>query len=139
MYTIKLQICALSKFSRVQIYIYIYAHKVWIQIRERSGSVLECLTQDQGAAGSSLTGVTVLCPCARHINPYLVLVQPRKTLPYISERLFLGRRESNQAKSGSILNCVYALSRCLENAQTIEHMQFCAGSMFCTFFMAESK
>ena len=27
---------------------------------ERSGSVVECLTQDQGAAGSSLTGVTAL-------------------------------------------------------------------------------
>ena len=30
--------------------------------RERSGSVVECLTRDRGAAGSSLTGVTVLCP-----------------------------------------------------------------------------
>ena len=30
---------------------------------ECSGSVVvECLTGDQGAAGSSLTGVTVLCP-----------------------------------------------------------------------------
>ena len=29
-------------------------------IRERSGSVVECLTQDQGAAGSSHTGVTAL-------------------------------------------------------------------------------
>ena len=29
-------------------------------IRERSGSVVECLTQDRGAAGSSLTGVTAL-------------------------------------------------------------------------------
>ena len=28
--------------------------------RERSGLVVECLTQDRGAAGSSLTGVTVL-------------------------------------------------------------------------------
>ena len=27
---------------------------------ERSGSVVECLTGDRGAAGSSLTGVTVL-------------------------------------------------------------------------------
>ena len=26
------------------------------------GSVVECLTQDRRAAGSSLTGVTVLCP-----------------------------------------------------------------------------
>ena len=30
--------------------------------RERSGSVVECLTRDRGAAGSSLTGVTALCP-----------------------------------------------------------------------------
>ena len=30
--------------------------------RERSSSVVECLTRDRGAAGSSLTGVTALCP-----------------------------------------------------------------------------
>ena len=29
---------------------------------ERSGSVVECLTRDGRAAGSSLTGVTGLCP-----------------------------------------------------------------------------
>ena len=29
--------------------------------REHSGSVVECLTRDRGAVGSSLTGVTVLC------------------------------------------------------------------------------
>ena len=29
-------------------------------MREGSGSVVECLTRDQGAAGSSLTGVTAL-------------------------------------------------------------------------------
>ena len=28
---------------------------------ERSGSVIEFLTHDRGAAGSSLTGVTALC------------------------------------------------------------------------------
>ena len=50
-------------------------------IRERSGSVVECLTRDRRAAGSSLTGVTALCPWARHIYPSLVLVQPRKTRP----------------------------------------------------------
>ena len=27
-----------------------------------SGSVVECLTRDRGAAGSGLTGATVLCP-----------------------------------------------------------------------------
>ena len=31
-------------------------------LRERSGSVVECLTRDRRAAGSSLTGVTALCP-----------------------------------------------------------------------------
>ena len=30
--------------------------------RERSGSVVECLTRDRRAAGSSLAGVTALCP-----------------------------------------------------------------------------
>ena len=29
---------------------------------ERSGSVVECMTLDGGAAGPSLTGVTALCP-----------------------------------------------------------------------------
>ena len=27
-----------------------------------SGSVVECLTRDRGAAGSRLTGITALCP-----------------------------------------------------------------------------
>ena len=37
-----------------------------------------------------LTGVTALCPWARHINPCLVLVQPRKTLPDITMKLLTG-------------------------------------------------
>ena len=44
--------------------------------REHSGSVVECLTQDWGAMGSSLTGVTVLCSWARHIYPCLVQGRP---------------------------------------------------------------
>ena len=32
------------------------------RFRERNGSVVECLTRDQVAAGSSLTGVIALCP-----------------------------------------------------------------------------
>ena len=46
--------------------------------------------------GSSLTGVIALCPWARHINPSLVLVPPRKTRPYLTERLLMGRKESNR-------------------------------------------
>ena len=44
---------------------------------------------DRGGAGLSLTGVTALCPWARHINPSLALVQPRKTFHYITERLMM--------------------------------------------------
>ena len=33
---------------------------------------------------------------SKNINPSLVLVQPRKTNPFITERLLMGRKESNQ-------------------------------------------
>ena len=38
-------------------------------------------------------------PLSKNINPSLVLVQPRKTRPFITERLLMGRRESNQTKT----------------------------------------
>ena len=38
-------------------------------------------------------------PWTRQIYPSLVLVQHRKTRPYITERLLMGRKESNQTKS----------------------------------------
>ena len=61
-----------------------FKHKMrYFMVMEHSGWVVECLTRDRGAAGSSLSCVTVLCPWARHIYPCLVLVQPRKTRPTI--------------------------------------------------------
>ena len=36
---------------------------------------------------------------SKNINPSLVLVEPRKTRPYITERLLMGRKESNQTKA----------------------------------------
>ena len=69
--------------------------------RERSGSVVECLTRDRGAAGSSLTCVVSL---SKNINPSLVLVQPRKTRPFINERLLMGRKESNQTNKQTKLH-----------------------------------
>ena len=33
---------------------------------------------------------------SKNINPSLVLVQPRKTCLFITERLLMGRKESNQ-------------------------------------------
>ena len=66
--------------------------------REHSGSVAECLTQHRGAPDLSLTGVTVLCPWARHIYPCLVLVHPRKIPPVITEKMLTGtsRIKSNK-------------------------------------------
>ena len=33
---------------------------------------------------------------SKNINPSLVLVQPKKTRPFVTERLFMGRKESNK-------------------------------------------
>ena len=61
---------------------------------ERSGSVVEWLTSDRGA-GVRASQVSLRCgPWARHIYPSLVLVQPRKTRPCLTERL--ERKESNR-------------------------------------------
>ena len=72
----------------------------------RLGSaVAACLTRDRGAAGSSLTGVTALWSIARHIYPSLVLVQPRKNHPCLTERLLTGHKESNQTDKQT-LDCI---------------------------------
>ena len=36
---------------------------------------------------------------SKNINPSLVLVKPRKTRPYINERLLMGCKESNQTNN----------------------------------------
>ena len=56
-------------------------------------AVVECLTRDRGAAGLSLTSVAALW---QEFNPSLVPVHPRKIRPFITERLLMGRKESNQ-------------------------------------------
>ena len=63
---------------------------------ERNGSVVECLTRDRGAVGSSLTGVTALWSLSKTHYPSSVLVQPRKIRPCLTERLLRGCKESNQ-------------------------------------------
>ena len=50
-------LCRYGVHMRCTIYYYSLA-----VLREHSGSVVECLTRDRGATGSSLTGVTALCP-----------------------------------------------------------------------------
>ena len=80
---------------------------------------VECLTRDRGAAGLSLAGVTVLCPWARHINPSLVRVLFR-TRPYITERLLMGCKESNQTKKNMCEHsAVFHLILCL--LENVDH------------------
>ena len=57
---------------------------------ERSGLVVDCWTGDRVVTGPNLTGVTALCPLARHINPCLVLVHSRKAHPDTTENLLTG-------------------------------------------------
>ena len=38
---------------------------------------------------------------SKNINPSLVLVQPRNTSPFITERLLIGRKESNQTNKAN--------------------------------------
>ena len=59
---------------------------------ERSGSMIECLIRDREAAGSSLTGVTALWSLSKTHLPNLVLVQPRKTRPCLTDRLLMGHK-----------------------------------------------
>ena len=58
-----------------------------------SGSVLDSRPKGRGFEPHRRHCVVSL---SKNINPSLVLVQPRKTRPFITERLLMGRKESNQ-------------------------------------------
>ena len=63
--------------------------------QERSGRVLDWRPRDRGFEphqGHCLVSLS------KNINPSLVMVQPRKTRPFITERLMMGHKESNQTK-----------------------------------------
>ena len=58
-----------------------------------SGRVLD--SRPNGCGLESRWGQCVVS-LSKNINSSLVLVQPRKTCPFIAERLLMGRKESNQ-------------------------------------------
>ena len=58
-----------------------------------SGRVLDSRLKGRGFEPHRCHCVVSL---SKNINPSLVLVQPRKTRPFITERLLMGRKESNQ-------------------------------------------
>ena len=64
--------------------------------KERSGRVLESRPKGCGFGPHRRHCVVSL---SKNINPSLLLVQPRKTRPFITERLLMGRKESNQNKT----------------------------------------
>ena len=62
-----------------------------------NGSEVECFTQDRGATGSSLIGVTTLCS-----DQHLALIQRRKACPFITEGLLMGPKESDQTNKQTL-------------------------------------
>ena len=65
-----------------------------------SGKVLDSRPKGRGFESHRRHCVVSL---SKNINPSLVLVQPRKTRPFITERLLMGRKESNQTKTKHVL------------------------------------
>ena len=61
-----------------------------------SGRVLDARPKGPGFEPHRRHSVVSL---SKNINPSLVLVQPRKTCPFITERLLMGRKESNQTNN----------------------------------------
>ena len=68
---------------------------IWLDTmsRELSGRVLYSRPKGRGLEPHRRHCVVSL---SKNINPSLVLVQPRKTCPFIAERLLMGHKESNQ-------------------------------------------
>ena len=88
---------------------------------ERSGSVLECLTWDRGVGGLSLNKGTVLGTWARHFILCLVLVQPRKTRPDMTEQMLTGMKASKQVKPIDYVAHVCVRSKCLLACYVVLH------------------
>ena len=63
-----------------------------------SGRVLDSRPKGRGFEPHGRHCVVSL---SKNINPSLVLVQPRKTRLYITERLLMERKESNQTKQNN--------------------------------------
>ena len=63
---------------------------------------------------------------SKNINPSLVLVQPRKTRPFITERLLMGRKESNQTNKQTN----HALNICLRLVTRIPQLFYDGGNSY---------
>ena len=73
-----------------------------------SGRVLDSRPKGRGLEPHPRHCVVSL---SKNINPSLVLVHPRKTRPFITERLLMGRKESNQTNKHPDLRRVQRCER----------------------------
>ena len=71
---------------------------------EHSGSVVECFNRDRGAAKFEPHRHHCIVSLSKNIYPSLVLDQSRKTHPFITERLLMSHKESNQKSVVLCLN-----------------------------------
>ena len=60
--------------------------------------MVECLTRDHEAAGSSLTGITELWSLSKTHLSKLSTGSTQEDRPCLTERLLMGCKESNQTK-----------------------------------------
>ena len=51
---------------------------------------------------------------SKNINPSLVLVQPRTTRPFITERVLMGRKESSHSNKQTVVYCLESGHYCDE-------------------------
>ena len=79
-----------------------------ISVEFGEGRVLDLRSRDQGFQSHRHHCVVSL---SKNINLDLVLVQPRKTHHYITERLLMGRKESNQTNPLNVYN--FSLCMCV--------------------------
>ena len=70
---------------------------------------------------------------SKNINPSLILVQPRKTRPFITERLLMGRKESNQTnKTLSALGISSIMHATVSLIQNFQYRNFT--NLYLAFF-----
>ena len=65
--------------------------------------MVECFDWRQRGCGFEPQRPHCVVSLSKNINPSLVLFQPRKTHPFITERLLMGHKESNQTNKTNMV------------------------------------
>ena len=100
-----------------------------------SGRVLDSRPKGRGFESHRRHCVVSL---SKNINPSLVLVQPRKTRLFITERLLMGRKESNQTKQTKNSVCPKFILNKASISKYFEKSKFQFPRFFCIFMQCNS-